>query len=95
MLDDSAIKQYELRENGEVVVYQMIFESDKLMLYEDYTVKPVPVIGHIHKTTYFIAPTRKFVKTKEEETDVKTFSSALLHEHNLWDETAFGMTYKE
>ena len=95
MLDDSAIKQYELRESGEVIVYQMIFESNKLMLYEDYTVKPVPVIGHIHKTTYFIAPTRKFVKTKEEETDVKTFSSALLHEHNLWDETAFGMTYKK
>ena len=95
MLNDAAIKQYELREMGEVVVYQMIFESDKLMLYGKYTVKPVPVTGHIHKTTYFIAPTKKFVKTKEEDTDTKTFSSVLLHEYNLWDETAFGMTYKK
>ena len=95
MLDDSAIKQYELRESGEVIVYQMIFESNKLMPYGKYTAKSVPVTGHIHKTTYFIAPTRKFVKTKEEDTDVKTFSSALLHEHNLWDEKAFGMTYKK
>ena len=95
MLDDSAIKQYELREMGEVIVYQMIFESSKLMLYEDYTVKPVPVTGHIHKTTYFIAPTKKFVKMKKEDTDTKTFSSVLLHKYNLWDEKAFGMTYKK
>ena len=95
MLNDAAIKQYELREMGEVVVYQMIFESDKLMPYGKYTVKPVPVIGHIHKITYFIAPTKKFVKMKEEDTDTKTFSSVLLHEHNLWDEKAFGMTYKK
>ena len=95
MLDDSAIKQYELREMGEVVVYQMIFESDKLMLYGKYTAKSVPVTGHIHKTTYFIAPTKKFVKMKEEDTDTKTFSSVLLHKYNLWDEKAFGMTYKK
>ena len=95
MLNDAAIKQYELREMGEVVVYQMIFESDKLMLYGKYTVKPVPVTGHIHKTTYCITPTKKFVKMKEEDTDTRTFSSALLQEHNLWDEKAFGMTYKK
>ena len=95
MLDDSAIKQYELREMGEVVVYQMIFESDTLMLYGKYTAKSVPVTGHIHKTTYFIAPTKKFVKMKEEDTDTKTFSSVLLHKYNLWDEKAFGMTYKK
>ena len=90
-----AIKQYELREMGELVVYQMIFEPDKVMPYEDYCVEPVPVTGHIHKTTYFIAPTKQFVKMKEEDTDTKTFSSFLLQEHNLWDEKAFGMTYKK
>lgn len=95
MCDELAVKQYELREMGEVIVYQMIFESSKLMLYEDYTVKPVPVTGHIHKTTYCITPTKKFVKMKEEDTDTRTFSSALLQEHNLWDEKAFGMTYKK
>ena len=95
MCDELAVKQYELREMGEVIVYQMIFESDKLMLYGKYTVKPVPVTGHIHKTTYCITPTKKFVKMKEEDTDTRTFSSALLQEHNLWDEKAFGMTYKK
>ncbi len=90
-----AIKQYELREMGEVVIYQMIFDSDKLMPYEDYTVEPVSVTGHIHKTTYMISPTKKFVKMKEEDTDTKSFSSFLLQEHNLWDEKAFGMTYKK
>ena len=90
-----AIKQYELREMGELVVYQMIFEPDKVMPYEDYCVEPVPVTGHIHKTTYMIPPTKKFVKMKEEDTDTKTFSSFLLQEHNLWDEKAFGMTYKK
>lgn len=95
MLNDAAIKQYELREMGEVVIYQMIFDSDKLMPYEDYTVEPVSVTGHIHKTTYMISPTKKFVKMKEEDTESRTFSSALLQEHNLWDEKAFGMTYKK
>ena len=95
MFGDFAIKQYELREMGELVVYQMIFEPDKVMPYEDYCVKPVPVTGHIHKTTYFIAPTKQFVKMKEEDTDTKSFSSFLLQEHNLWDEKAFGMTYKK
>lgn len=90
-----AIKQYELREMEELVVYQMIFEPDKVMPYEDYCVEPVPVTGHIHKTTYFIAPTKQFVKMKEEDTDTKSFSSFLLQEHDLWDEKAFGMTYKK
>ena len=95
MLNDAAIKQYELRKRGEVVVYQMIFDSDKLMPYGIYTAKPVPVTGHIHKATYCITPAKKFVKMKEEDTDSRTFSSALLQEHNLWDETAFGMMYKK
>ena len=30
-----------------------------------------------------------------EDTDTKSFSSFLLQEHNLWDEKAFGMTYKK
>ena len=92
-LNQQVLKQYELREMGELVVYQMIFEPDKVMPYEDYCVKPVPVAGHIHRTTYFIAPTKQFVKMKEEDTDTKSFSSFLLQEHNLWDEKAFGMTY--
>ena len=77
MFLDFAIKQYELREMGEVVIYQTIFDSDKLMPYEDYTVEPVSVTGHIHKTTYMISPTKKFVKMKEEDTDTKSFSSFL------------------
>ena len=52
-------------------------------------------MNHIHKTTYFIAPTKKCVKMKEEDTDTKSFSSLLLNDHNLWDEKAFGMTYKK
>ncbi|CDD82054.1 unknown [Bacteroides sp. CAG:462] len=32
---------------------------------------------------------------KEEDTDTKTFSSVLLQKHDLWDEKAFGMTYKK
>ena len=60
-----------------------------------YGVEAMPLTGHIHKTTYFIAPTKKFVKMKEEDTDTKSFSSLLLNDHNLWDEKAFGMTYKK
>ena len=95
MYDELVVKQYELTEKGEVIIYQMIFDSPKLMPYAEYSLKPLPVTGHIHKTTYFIAPTKKFVKMKEEDTESRTFSSALLQEHNLWDEKAFGMTYKK
>ena len=95
MYDELVVKQYELTEMGEVIIYQMIFDSPKLMPYAEYSLKPLPVTGHIHKTTYFIAPTKKCVKMKEEDTDTKSFSSLLLNDHNLWDEKAFGMTYKK
>ncbi len=95
MYDEFVIKQYELTEMGEVIIYQMIFDSPMLMPYAEYSLKPLPVTGHIHKTTYFIAPTKKCVKMKEEDTDTKSFSSLLLNDHNLWDEKAFGMTYKK
>ncbi len=95
MLDELPVKQYEVREMGEVVVYQMVLEYQGEIPDLPYQVHSIPLTGHIHRTTYFIASTKKFVKMKEEDTDTKTFSSALLRDHNLWDEKAFGMTYKK
>ncbi len=80
---------------GEVIVYEMIFDYEGEMPDLAYGVEAMPLTGHIHKTTYFIAPTKQFVKMKEEDTDTKSFSSLLLNDHNLWDEKAFGMTYKK
>ena len=94
-LNQQVLKQYELREMGEVIVYEMIFDYEGEMPDLAYGVEAIPLTGHIHKTTYFIAPTKQFVKMKEEDTDTKSFSSLLLNDHNLWDEKAFGMTYKK
>ena len=94
-LNQQVLKQYELREMGEVIVYEMIFDYEGEMPDLAYGVEAMPLTGHIHKTTYFIAPTKQFVKMKEEDTDTKSFSSLLLNDHNLWDEKAFGMTYKK
>ena len=94
-LDELPVKQYEIRDKGEVIVYEMIFDYEGEMPDLAYGVEAIPLTGHIHKTTYFIAPTKQFVKMKEEDTDTKSFSSLLLNDHNLWDEKAFGMTYKK
>lgn len=94
-LDELPVKQYEVCDKGEVIVYEMIFDYEGEMPDLAYGVEAMPLTGHIHKTTYFIAPTKQFVKMKEEDTDTRTFSSLLLNDHNLWDETAFGMTYKK
>ena len=89
---DFAVKQYEMKSTEEVIIYQMIFESSDLMPYTKYY-KSKPVKAYIRKTTFQISADGKFIKTGEQNTNVSTFQSSLLQEHNLWEPEAFNMNY--
>lgn len=89
---DFAVKQYEVKSTEEVIIYQMIFESSDLMPYTKYY-KSKPVKAYIRKTTFQISADGKFIKTGEQNTNVSTFQSSLLQEHNLWEPEAFNMNY--
>ena len=89
---DFAVKQYEVKSTEEVIIYQMIFESSDLMPYTKYY-KSKPVKAYIRKTTFQISADDKFIKTGEQNTNVSTFQSSLLQEHNLWEPEAFNMNY--
>lgn len=87
-----AVKQYEVKSTEEIIIYQMIFESSDLMPYTKYY-KSKPVKAYIRKTTFQISADGKFIKTGEQNTNVSTFQSSLLQEHNLWEPEAFNMNY--
>lgn len=89
---DFAVKQYEVKSTEEIIIYQMIFESSDLMPYTKYY-KSKPVKAYIRKTTFQISADGKFIKTGEQNTNVSTFQSSLLQEHNLWEPEAFNMNY--
>lgn len=89
---DFAVKQYEMKSTEEIIIYQMIFESSDLMPYTKYY-KSKPVKAYIRKTTFQISADGKFIKTGEQNTNVSTFQSSLLQEHNLWEPEAFNMNY--
>ena len=89
---DFAVKQYEMKSTEEVIIYQMIFESSDLMPYTKYY-KSKPVKAYIRKTTFQISADGKFIKTGEQNTNVSTFQSSLLQEHNLWEPEDFNMNY--
>ena len=87
-----AVKQYEVKSTEEIIIYQMIFESYDIMPYTKYY-KSKPVKAYIRKTTFQISADGKFIKTGEQNTNVSTFQSSLLQEHNLWEPEAFNMNY--
>ena len=90
---DLAVKQYEVKSPESVTVWQMFFDSPASMKWAEYSAQEKNVTGYIQETTYYIAGQGKFLKTEERRTNVGTFPSSMLLEHNLWEPEAFGMKY--
>lgn len=90
---DLAVKQYEVKNSIEIIVYQMIFDSSDLLPCRRYSVNDLVLTGYIQKTTYRISREGKFLKTDEQSTSTKIFPSSSLQKYNLWEPSAFGMSY--